>query len=386
MPVQVHLRRDAGRPQIGGSPWIRRKSVRKILGPPDPGELAAVVDAKGDVVAHGLYSPDADLVVRIVEFGTERPDEDWVERRVAGALARRRALGLGRDTTGYREVNSEGDGLPGLTVDRYGDLRVVQLSTAPVVHRRDRILAALDAAEPRDALWIQPESAARREGFEPVVGGIQPPTLEYTEHGLACSAPAPPGQKTGAYHDQRENRRWLADLASRAGGPFLDVGCHVGGFAIHAATRGLVSVGLDASAAALDAARRNASLAKVEVSWVKADMFEPLESPELRGPFGTIVFDPPRVANSRRDLPRAVQAMSRACAQLVRRLGPQGLLAICSCSHHLDGFQLDRVAVRAGSIAGVPLRRVALLGPGPDHPVAPGHTEGDYLRVAVYQR
>jgi 23S rRNA (cytosine1962-C5)-methyltransferase len=402
MAVRVELRRDAGKLDPRACAWIRRRSVARVLGPPDPGAVAVLVDHRGRILGHGLYSPDSAIVLRLLCTGEQPPAEGWLERRLAAALAGREALGLSASgpTTGYREVNSEGDGLPGLVVDRFGRWRVVQITTAPMAARRQAILTWFEHHAPLTGglISLLPEAAAAREGFEPGVevrareGGetSTPDQLEWVEDGRRLSAPAPPAQKTGAYHDQRDNRSRFAALACVGpGARVLDLGCHVGGFAIAAARAGAELVAVDQSTVALDYLRRNAIANGVseQIRAVTADMFGKLDEPDLAGPFEAIVFDPPKIATGRRNLGRAIEAMSRTLTRLIPRLRPTGVIAVCSCSHHLGWEELDRAILDAtpSSLASS-LARVARWGAGLDHPIAPMHHEGEYLRVALYQR
>ncbi len=391
MAVRVELRRDAGKFGPAQGCWVRRRQVARVLGPPDPTAIAELVDHRGRSFGFGLYSPESGIVLRMLTFGGPPPD-DWLARRLRAALAARTALGFGvdEDTTGYREINSEGDGLPGLVVDRFGDHRVVQITTAPIAARREAILAALTelAPVPGSTIVIAPETAANKEGFAAifeVLGGEPPASLEWAEHGRRFVAPAPPGQKTGAYHDQRDNRERFAALV-HGRGPVLDLGTHVGGFAIAAAARGSEVVAVDQSAAALDCVRQNAAANGLGelVEPVAADMFASLDDPRLAGPFAGVVFDPPKIAATRRDVGRALGAMTRTLEQLQRRVVAQGILAICSCSHHIGVDELDRAMLDASGGRG--WTRIASWGAGPDHPISPGHAEGEYLRVRVYLR
>ena len=388
MSTRVELRRDAGRFGPHEGPWVRRRQVGKIWGPADPAALAELTDHRGQTLAWGLLAPDSEIPMRVVSFGAAAPPADWLDRRMAAALAGRAALGLRADgpTTGWRVVNSEGDGLPGLTVDRYGPDTVVQIATAAMAARQPAIAGFFAAHTVGRVFVVSPDQAALREGFTPQqqLHGDDA-TLTFHEHGLRFTVPAPPAQKTGAYLDQRDNRRAVAALALTTGGGLLDVGCHVGGFALHAAALGVPAVGLDQSARALACAGANAhdnGLAE-RCTWVQGDMFAPLEDPALAGPFGVVVFDPPRVASSARDVGRAAGAMTGSLARLLPRVKPGGFVVVCSCSQHLGAEVLDRVMLDAGAGAWT---RVHARGPGPDHPVWPGHSEGSYLRVNVYQR
>lgn len=389
MSVRIELRRDAGKIDPAGGPWIRREQVGRVLGPPDPTTIAELVDHRGKLLGFGLYSPDSAIVLRLLSFGETRPEPDWLPQRIGRALAARAALGFaGEQTTGYREINSEGDGLPGLVVDRFGETRVVQITTAPMAVRREAIVAAL--ASEHGLILVAPKSAAEREGFAAgveVIGELEGP-LCWREHGLSFCAPSPAGegsfQKTGGYHDQRDNRARVAALLARSpiAGRVLDLGTHVGGFALAAARVGREVVALDQNRELLAHVERNAEANALRVTTLAGDMFGELGDPALHGPFAAIVFDPPKVANSRRELPRALGAMGRTLTKLLPRVVEGGFVIVCSCSHHLDGEQLDRLLLGAtGSWT-----RIANWGPGMDHPVWPGHREGEYLRVRVYQR
>lgn len=382
--VKVEVRRDAGRVGPETGPWLRRNQIARFLGAPDPHGLAQVVDRRGEPLGWGLVSAVSSITVRMLSFGSAALPQDWLQRRLATAFAARERYGFAAvRTTGYRVVNSEGDGLPGLVIDRYDDALVVQLGTAPMAAREGELLEWLRAHWHGPMHVVVPESAAKQEGLTGTARDDESDAkLTFAEHGLDFEVPAPPSQKTGAYFDQRANRRIVGKLARAHGGALLDVGCHVGGFALHARREGVAVVAVDRSRTALAHAAANATRNKLDgITWIEADMFEPLRDPALAGPFGTIVFDPPKIAVRRGDVDRAVGAMARAVAELLPRLDDAGHLVLCSCSHHLGREQLDRVVLEAHA----PVVRVLTLGPGVDHPVAPAHREGEYLRVNAYQ-
>jgi 23S rRNA (cytosine1962-C5)-methyltransferase len=398
VPVRLELRREHSRLSPTSGPWIRRRWIRDRMGPPDPAALACVTDNRGATVAWGLYAPESEIELRVLSYGEAPPPATWLEDRIAGALRARERLGLGLtsgdadgpQTTGVRMINTEGDGLPGLVADRYGDDWVLQITTAAMAARQAAIIDCLSGHIRGRLFVLHPPAIAAREGFAaapilPDVGDGEPPPLEFLEHGLRFRVPAPPSQKTGAYFDQRDNRRLIAELAARRGGALLDLGCHVGGFAIHAAAAGVEAVGLDQSAAMLELAAANAERCGVasRTTWVRGDLFGPLDAPALDRRFATIVVDPPKIASSRRDLGRAIKAQRACLRRVAARLEDDGLLVVCSCSHHLGREHLDESLPRE---RGAQWRRLYALGPGPDHPVLAGHVEGEYLRVNVYQR
>lgn len=385
MHARFELRRDAGRVGPSTGPWVRRKQIARVLGLETAQGVAEVLTQKGETLGWGLVSPHSSIAVRLLSFGDTPPEETWLEDRLHTALSAREAASFERDdTTGYRVVNSEGDGLPGLVVDRYADDFVLQITTAAMAVRRHAIEAWFRGRGKTRLHVVLPPGAAKLEGFEAgVFRDHDAETLAFREFGLSFETPAPPSQKTGAYFDQRDNRRFVAQLASAHGGALLDIGCHIGGFALHAARAGVEAVGVDASAVALEHAARNAAASKLGgLTWVEADMFGSLKDPQLVGPFGTIVLDPPKVATNKTNVDKAVDAMRRLVGRSAARLAPGGQIVLCSCSHHLGRDHLDRVM---NTVAG-PWARVAMLGAGVDHPLAPSHKEGEYLRVGVYRR
>ncbi len=394
------LRRDAGNWSPKDGPWIRKRQVARRFGPELVDAPVEVVDAKDRVIGWGLYSPASDIAVRMIAFagdGRRPPPPDWLERNLAQALEARAALNFrGSKTSGFREVNSEGDQLPGLVVDRYGDDRVVLVTTAAMAALQDRIVAWLRPRTEGRLFVHTPKVAAEREDFvaRPVVPAQAEVELAFTEENVLIHAPPPPAQKTGAFFDQRENHVRIAEFAHRLGGPVLDIGCHLGGFALHAAVRGCAAVGVDQSQRALGFARQNAERNGVgaRLKLIAGDLFRPRNwlpslqelASEFHGPYAAVIVDPPAVAKTRRDVSRARTALAKVVGQLAGQVKPGGLLVVCSCSHHLDRGQLDRLMLMA--LGGHSWPRVMSLGAGPDHPVTPGHVQGEYLRVNVYQR
>jgi 23S rRNA (cytosine1962-C5)-methyltransferase len=389
--VRVYLRRDARRVARERQSWIRRDRIQRIQGPADPALLAQILDDRHRPLGWGLYSPDSDIRIRVLAWQADPLSPEWLDHRIAAALARRRDLGLDASepdarSSGYREVNSEGDGLPGLVVDRYAHHRVLQITTAAMAARQDELVAAFSKLSPHATpLVLRPEGAAAREGFDPGFDGPRLDAMNYREHGVEFSVPGPPTQKTGGYHDQRENRRRVAQLAAAGPGPLLDLGSHVGGFSVHAASLGVDCVAVDSSAHMLEFVERNARAVPGEVRALRADMFGALDEDGLQGPFGTIVFDPPKIASKVQDRGRASRATQRSLTRLLPRLATGGHLVVCSCSHHFGRDAMHASTLASADATGRKLSLVEERGPGPDHPVREGHAEGQYLRVNIYR-
>lgn len=394
MTIRIELTR-ASRRRYEQSPWwVDKDQIRRVLGPPDPSAEALLVDDRGQELAWGLYSPASPRPFRALSLTANQSlaplPENWLERTMDRAFAARDHLLKENHTTGLRMINSEGDGLPGLTLDRFGTHDVIALSTAPMLARQTQIQAYLQARGHSSRSWLFPQAALEREGVIPIPSAQQEgepqKNLSFFEDGLTLVAPAPPSQKTGAYLDQRENRRKWAQLIAPAGGTMLDVGSHIGGFSLQAARTGMHCIALDQSAKVLEYVQKNAELNQLQdrIETRAADMFSPVANWTLPETLSAVVFDPPKVARHPQERKKAMAAMTRTVAQLWPKLRDGGYFAICSCSHHLGYEHLDRIMIDATQSRLA--TQVARWGPSVDHPVALCHEAGHYLRVGVYRK
>ena len=356
--------------------------------------------ADGSFVALGLYNPASQIRVRLYDWRPEgRLDADFWRERVFRAVEHRAALGLMDPAGACRLVFSEGDGLSGLTVDRYGRVLAVQFTSLALWHRRDVLLAAL-----RDALALYGgvEGAVLRtekgileeEGLEvsdqPLFGTIPDAPLEIVEEGVRFGVDLRTGQKTGAYLDQRDNRRFVAPMG--IGRDVADVCCYTGGFALRLLAAGARSVsGVDVSAGALERARDNAArndlgAALAEGRWTleKGDAFKWLEARRDAGDrFGMIVLDPPRFARSTRGVPQALRGYSSLNELAVQCLEPGGVLVTCSCTGRVSRDQFIGVLAGVEERTGRRIRLIASRGQPADHPVSPTCPETAYLKCLV---
>jgi 23S rRNA (cytosine1962-C5)-methyltransferase len=350
-----------------------------------------VCDAEGREIGRGWLSPASALRVRIVvRPPDERGEDDVVAERVEAAVAlRRRLFPDASRTDAFRLVHAEGDGLPGLVVDRFGPILVAQFSTRPLHRRRERLAAVLlraTAPSGVTTLVSRPGGKEEEEGIEdgaaPIAVGAPPPeAVGVVEDGMRLEVDLRRGQKTGHYADQRENRRHVAEVA--AGEDVLDAYAGSGGFAIRALLGGARSaLAVDSSGPALAAARRNAEhngvAARLETA--EADVGERLDAlARQRRRFGVVVCDPPRFATSRAGLERALLAYRAVNAKAIARVEPGGFLAAFSCSGAVDPETFAdtiRAATRDVARRATVLRTLAA---GPDHPVSLAAPEGRYL-------
>jgi 23S rRNA (cytosine1962-C5)-methyltransferase len=297
-------------------------------------------------------------------------------------VARRAADPLLGDTDACRLVNAEGDGLPGLVADRYGDLVVVRLSAAGMLARREEIAAALREAtgaaaglERADAHAARSEGLAVREG---PLWGAPPARVRIREGGRSYAVDPQRGQKTGFYLDQRDARERVFALAR--GRSVLDLFAYTGGFASAAALGGASAVtAVESSADALALARENlaSNAPGVPARLVAGDAFRFVREEGER--FDLLVIDPPPLARRRRDVPRAARAYKDVLLHALRRAAPGAYVLSFACSHHVGPELLRQIAFAASLDAGRPLRVLGVLGAPSDHPVSLDHPEGDYL-------
>jgi len=297
-------------------------------------------------------------------------------------------------TTAYRLINSEGDGLGGLTVDVYGNYLAVQIGTAGMDRRRELILDVLEKKLKPKAILDRSDARSRQiEKLDPPqigpLRGTAPDAPHAVwEHGvkMICDLRAGKSQKTGLYLDQRENRARFASLA--AGRDVLDVFSYSGGFALHAARAGARSITLlESSEEALELAKTNLEQNHIDDGdLVNAEWSEGFKHLRENGKqFDLIVLDPPKFARSRENVGEAVSAYRDLNAQAVRLLAPGGLLFTCSCSGNVSETDFERAVAAGIRSAG---RRAVLLerrGASPDHPVPPGFDQGRYLKCLVLQ-
>jgi len=311
-------------------------------------------------------------------------------RILAARTLRERAIDLA-STTVFRILNGDGDGVPGLFVDRYGDWLTVQFTSLALWQRREGILAALRLHAPARGILLRTEKGIlEEEGLEIADGlleGEEPEgPVEIEENGLRYTVDVRTGQKTGYYLDQRDNRVRAAAYA--AGRRVADVCCYTGGFTLPLLRGGAAGVtGVDMSAPALDLARANLALNGLDdgrTGFVKADAFQWLEGARQEGErFGMVVLDPPRMARSERGLKGALRGYLRLNQAAVGCLEPGGILVTCSCTGRVSRERFVAVLGEVERATGRRIRILELHGQPADHPVAPTCPETAYLKCII---
>lgn len=370
--------------RLPGHPWIWSSQVSKPAERLAPGTVVDIVDAEDRFVGRGFWNGHARVALRVLTTDREQAvDADFIGARIARAVALRRdVLMLDEVSDAWRVVNSEGDGLSGLIVDRYADTLVIEYFAAGMWRLRETIEAALLEAFPGARLYSFAESRVQKQESFDCHGGEAPAPVQVQEHGLLFQAAPGLGHKTGFFADQRDNRARMAALCE--GRRLLDLCCNSGGFAIQAMAGGaLEAIGVDADDAILDVARANAEANQVAVRFEHADLFDWLRAAAERGErFDAIVLDPPKITRDRRQLTKALKtyfAMNRLALDV---LAPDGLLLSCSCTGLVDEDAFHDMLRRVGLSAGRDIQILHSAGAGPDHPVMASVPEGRYLKAA----
>ncbi len=395
MPSLV-LKRTRERSLLRRHPWVFSGAVDRVEGDPPAGSTVEIRAADGRWLGRGGYSPASQIVARIWTFREgEAVDGTFFRERIARAAALREALGLPARTDALRLVHGESDGLPGIVVDRYGDVLVLQLLWAGADTWRETLVEALRAsADPEGAVGPVRTIHERSEGegrrkehlqdrSGPLHGEPVPERIRIREDDRVYLVDVHRGHKTGFYLDQRENRRILASVA--AGAEVLNCFAYTGSFTV-AALRGGARhvVNVESSADALGLGRENLEangLDPAAVEDVAGDVFEVLRSFRDRGrSFDVVVLDPPKFAESRSQVERAARGYKDINLLALKLLRPGGLLLTFSCSGHMDAPLFQKVVADAALDAGREARILRRLEQAPDHPTALTFPEGSYLK------
>jgi 23S rRNA (cytosine1962-C5)-methyltransferase len=384
---RVVLCRGKARPLWFGHPWVYANAVDRLDGEAAAGDIVSLVDHDGHFIGRGIFNPRSQIPVRLLTRKDEAIDAAFFVARLREARALRTRLSLPNpDTTAYRLVNSEGDGLPGLVVDVFGDATAVQVTTLGLALRREAIFDAVEATlSPRTIYEVAAGSYADLEGFvaqNRVVRGEARNLVPCLEDGLRFEAEPLVGQKTGMFLDQRPNRIRVGQLAGVGKGVrMLDCYAYAGGFGLQAARAGASEVtAVDSSPRAVARIEAHAAANGVPVRAVEADAFRFLETATPMS-YDLVVVDPPKFARARKDLEAATKGYERLNALALTACASGALLVTCSCSQNVSAQDFERIVAAAAKQARREVRIVEAGGPGGDHPLPPAFSEGQYLKV-----
>ena len=393
--MDVILKPDRQRSLERRHPWIFSGAVAKINGEPSAGETVTIKSADGKFLAYAGWSPKSQIVGRVWSFSeTDVIDAKFLRARLQASITRRAALLQSGETNAVRLVHAESDGMPGLIVDRYADVLVVQLLTAGIERWRDAIIEALRELTSCSAIFERSDAEVRElEGLPPLSGalfGAAPAApIEIQEHGVKYLVDVVGGQKTGFYLDQRDNRRRVMDLAKNK--KVLNVFCYTGGFSIGALRQGATSVlSIDSSESALVLAQQNVLLngfTEDQVTWWEGDVFQALRTLRDKAEqFDLIILDPPKFAPTASHVEKASRAYKDINLLALKLLASEGLLVTFSCSGGVNADLFQKIVAGAAVDAKVDAQIIARLGASADHPASVHFPEGEYLKGLILKK
>ncbi len=383
-----------------GHPWVYGDEVRKIEGETENGCITDVFSEKGAYLGSGFLSEKSKIRIRLLsKNANEKFDEAFFARRVKYAVDYRKTV-MGEDFGCCRLIFGEADGLPGLTVDKFGGILSAEVLSYGMERVKDQVYRALcgeleSAGVKVEGIFERNESKIRTlEGLEQgkgwyrcdYAGAPASPVTEIVENGVRYSVDVENGQKTGFFLDQKYNRRAVARLAK--GRRVLDCFTHTGSFALNAAMGGAEHVtAVDVSRSAVEMAEQNARLNGLEgkMDFICADVFELL--PELCGKsdYDLVILDPPAFTKSRKTVKDAERGYKEINYRAMRLLPRGGYLATCSCSHFMTDGLFRKMLMSAAGDAGVELKQIEARQQGPDHPILLNVPETDYLKFYIFQ-
>lgn len=369
-------------------PWIFQKMVEKPEVKPRPGTIVDIVDSTNHWVGRGFYNGHSRIALRVLTEDFDEPvDQAFFTRKVKEAVAmRRELLKLDDITDAWRVIHSEGDGLSGLVVDRYGDLLVVEFFSAGAFRYREWIYQALREAFPGCRFYsFAVENVQKQESFDFNSADAPEPSI-ITEHGLKFNASPGSGHKTGFFADQRDNREYLSHLTKDK--TVLDICCNSGGFAIYAKARGGASevTGIDLDEEILEIARKNAYLNDAKVKFVQSDLFPFLRDAAERGDqWDVVILDPAKLTRDREQVISALKKYNDMNKLAMSVVKPGGILLSCSCTGLVSEEDFLDMIRRAAFFAGRRAQILKVSGAGADHPYMAHVKESRYLK-AVFCR
>ncbi|QBE96978.1 Ribosomal RNA large subunit methyltransferase I [Blautia producta] len=388
------LKKGEGRSLKAGGPWIYDNEVASILGSFENGDMVMVHDFDGYPLGRGFINTNSKIRIRMMTRKSEQEiDEEFLRKRVRDAWEYRKKT---VDTSSCRVIFGEADFLPGLVVDKFSDVLVVQSLALGIDRMKMKILELLKEEMAQDGVVIRgvyersDAKVRRQEGMEPFKGFIGEPfdtKVEICENGVRYLVDVEDGQKTGFFLDQKYNRLAIQKLCRDA--KVLDCFTHTGSFALNAGIAGAKSVlGVDASQLAVEQARENAKLNSLSgtVKFVCEDVFELLPRLEEEGEkFDVVILDPPAFTKSRNSVKNAVKGYREINLRAMKLVKDGGFLATCSCSHFMSYEMFTQTIGQAARNVHKRLRQVEYRTQAADHPILWAAEESYYLKFYIFQ-
>lgn len=389
MTVRLFLAKGREKSLLRRHPWVFSGAVQRVEGKALSGETIDILDSQGKWLARGAYSPESQIRARVWTFQQdEEINIDFFIRRLQQAQSWRDWVAQRDGLDGYRLIAGESDGLPGITIDRFQNFLVLQLLSAGAEYQRPALLSALQHCYPECSIYDRSDVAVRKkEGLllaqGPVLGDLPPELLPITEHGMKLLVDIQQGHKTGFYLDQRDSR--LAARNYSAGRRVLNCFSYTGAFAVSALMGGCAQViSVDTSQAALDIARQNVELNKLDLNkaeFVRDDVFQLLRNYRAQGEkFDLIIMDPPKFVENKNQLASACRGYKDINMLALQLLNPGGILLSFSCSGLMPTDLFQKILADAAVDAGRDVQFIEQFRQAADHPVIATYPEGLYLK------
>lgn len=384
---KIILKKRKERPVLGGHPWVFSGAVARAEGDLSPGEIGEVYSGDGSFLGMGQFNPHSQIILRMLTRKREVLDSSFFKERLLRADALREK-GLKGKTNAYRIVNGEGDFLPGLIVDRYGEILVIQCLTAGMDRLKGVFIDLLARHFNPKSIYERSDVPTRKEEGLPEAKGLVYgeeilESVRIDEYGCVFKVDIREGQKTGFYLDQRENRFSLQEVSH--GKKILDCFSYTGGFSIHAGVGGAREITMiDSSEEALKKVKDHLvlnHLGKIPTRLIRGDVFEEMRG--LEPDYDIVILDPPPFVKKKAHLAGASRGYKDLNLQAFRLLKREGLLLTFSCSHHMNWDLFQKIVFSAAIDAGRRVQLLARRGHPLDHPVDLCHPEGEYLRGMV---
>ncbi|ASM11448.1 23S rRNA (cytosine(1962)-C(5))-methyltransferase RlmI [Serratia marcescens] len=387
--MRLHLAKGREKSLLRRHPWVFSGAVQRVEGKALSGETIDILDSQGKWLARGAYSPESQIRARVWTFQQdEEINIDFFIRRLQQAQSWRDWVAQRDGLDGYRLIAGESDGLPGITIDRFQNFLVLQLLSAGAEYQRPALLSALQHCYPECSIYDRSDVAVRKkEGLPlaqgPVLGDLPPELLPITEHGMKLLVDIQQGHKTGFYLDQRDSR--LAARNYSAGRRVLNCFSYTGAFAVSALMGGCAQViSVDTSQAALDIARQNVELNKLDLNkaeFVRDDVFQLLRNYRAQGEkFDLIIMDPPKFVENKNQLASACRGYKDINMLALQLLNPGGILLSFSCSGLMPTDLFQKILADAAVDAGRDVQFIEQFRQAADHPVIATYPEGLYLK------
>lgn len=364
-------------------PWVFSGGIKEVKGDYQPGDIVSVFDARQRFLGKGFINPASQIRVRLLTFQDEEIDADFFRNRLQQALESRKAL-LPPKTNAYRLIHSDGDGLSGLTVDRYDQWLVAQFHSAGIEQQKPLIIELLSELTKAKGILERSDMKSRRaDGLETdnqSLAGEVPPTTEILENKLRFQVDLEKGQKTGFFLDQRENRQLIGNLS--AGKRLLNCFSYSGGFSVYAAKQGAQTTSLDISKEAIALAKENFTLNKLPADdhqFISANAFDWLR--EIPEQYDVIVLDPPAFVKAKQQVNKGARGYKDINRLAISQVASGGLVLTCSCSSYISWDLFRKIIFSAAQEAERTVQIIARPGQPFDHPINIYHPEGEYLKT-----